>query len=150
MTDLEIIPQHEPEIIAAAARKHWCGDDEKVATTSIDLLIVHGVKITSRYGKAHEFEVMRAMILAMPLQQGPVQSIFCDSKVGSCFSVVLRRDYWSDLMARVIANHFEKATIEFLGGHNGITVSADDANGLFGCSRRSVHFDAQWDGEDRE
>ncbi len=70
MTDLEIIPQHEPEIIAAAARKHWCGDDEKVATTSIEVLIVHDVQITSRYQKAHELELMRDMILAMPMPCG--------------------------------------------------------------------------------
>jgi hypothetical protein len=143
MSDLEIIPQHEPEIIAATARKRWRGDDEKVATTSIDLLIVHGVEITSRYKKAHEFELMRSMILALPLQQGAVQSIFCDSKAGRCFSVVLRRHHWNAGLARAIGDHLERAAMAYGGGHNGITVSAD-----IGDQHRSVDFCPNWD--DRE
>src|SRR6266705_3363648 len=100
MSDLEIIPQHEPEIVAAIAAKHYRGDDEKVATTSIKLLTVAGVKIESRYQKAREFKLMRDMVLSLPLPQGAVQSIFCDSKAGSCFSVVVRRDLWNTRLAR--------------------------------------------------
>jgi hypothetical protein len=44
-----LVPRHEPEVIEAMAAKHYRGDNEKVATTSIDHLIVRGVNITSRY-----------------------------------------------------------------------------------------------------
>jgi hypothetical protein len=146
MTDLEIIPQHEPEVIAAGARKYF-GDDEKVATTSMDLLIVRGVKITSRYKKAHEFELMRAMILALRLEQcRAVQSIFCDSKAGSCFSVVLRPRPWNEGAARAIGRRLEEVAMTYGGGHNGITVSADDgdASNIFGSLHQLVHFDPDW------
>jgi len=142
---LEIIPQHEPEIIAAAARKHWRGDEEKVATTSIEVLIVHGVEITSRYQKAYEFELMRDMILAMPRPCGALKSIFCDSKASRCFSVVLR--YWDADLARAIGAHLEKAATAYGGGHNGISVSADGGEkfGIFGDPHRSVYLDPYWD-----
>jgi hypothetical protein len=139
MSDLEIIPQHEPEIVAAIAAKHYRGDDEKVATTSIKLLTVVGVKIESRYQKAREFELMRDMVLSLPLPlpQGAVQSIFCDSKAGSCFSVALRRDLWNTRLARTIGFHFEQAAFAYNGGHNGITVSADIGD-------RSIEFSPNW------
>jgi hypothetical protein len=137
MTGLEIIPQHEPEIIAAAARKRWRGDDEKVATTAIKVLIVHGVKIESRYRKVREFELMRDMVLSLPLPQGAVQSIFCDSKAGSCFSVVLRRDLWNTRLARTIGFHFEQAAFAYNCGHNGITVSADGSD-------QHLEFNPNW------
>jgi hypothetical protein len=145
MTDLEIIPQHEPEIIAAAARKRPCGDDEKVATTSIYLLIVRGVEVTSRYKKAHEFALMRSMILALPLEHcGAVRSIFCDSKAGSCFSVVLRPDPWNEGLARAIGDLLQEVAMTYGGGHNGITVSAYDGDSLFGSQHLRVEFDPDW------
>src|SRR6185437_2692542 len=144
MTDHKIIPQHEPEIVAAAARNHRHGDDEKVPTTSITVLIVDGVEITSRYRKAHELELMRDMILALPLAQRAVQSIFCDSKAGSCFSVVLRRHHWNARLARAIGDHFEKAALAYNGGHNGITVSAYDGDSIFGSQRLRIEFNPNW------
>jgi hypothetical protein len=143
--DTGIIPQHEPEIIAAIAAKHWRGDDEKVPTTSLEALTVHGVKIESRYRKAREFELMRAMVLTLTtLEREAVQSIFCDSKAGSCFSVILRRDLWNTRLARFIGDHFEKAAFAYNGGHNGITVSAYDGDSLFGSQHLRVEFDPNW------
>ena len=148
MSNPEIIPQHEPEIIAAAARKHWRGDDEKVATTSIEVLIVHGVEITSRYKKAYEFELMRSMILALPVEQcRAVRSIFCDSKAGRCFSVVLRPDPWNEGLARAIGSLLQEVAVTYGGGHNGITVSAYDGDSLFGSQRLWVEFDPDWGDE---
>jgi hypothetical protein len=48
---MTIIPRRDPEIVKAEAEQCYCGNDEKVATTTIDHLTVHGVDITSRYNK---------------------------------------------------------------------------------------------------
>jgi hypothetical protein len=75
-----LAPRYEPEVVAAEARKHWRGDDEKAATTSKPSIEVDGVTITSRYGKAHEIERMGRMIEALaPRQRSAVASIFCNS-----------------------------------------------------------------------
>jgi hypothetical protein len=87
MDNRKIIPRFEPEVIEAGAQKHYFGDSEKVATTSIRTLVVFGVDIVSRYNKAEEYELMQAMICALrPAMREQIKSIFCDSK-SSCFSV---------------------------------------------------------------
>jgi hypothetical protein len=137
------IPRHEPEIIEAIAAKHYCGDDEKVATTSIETLVIRGVRLESRYRKAREFELMRAMVPALP---GPhreaVASIFCDSKASYCFSVVLRQ--WSDRDARAVGIYFQQVLHSAPPfGHNGILIA--DA----GYSQR-LELDPCWIGEDSD
>ncbi len=57
-----VIPKFEPEIVAAIAKRKYHGDSEKVATTSIKALDVHGVSLRSRYDKAHEYAEMAAMV----------------------------------------------------------------------------------------
>jgi hypothetical protein len=138
-----VIPQHEPEIIEAVATRQHYGDDEKVATTSLDHLIVRGVNITSRYQKADELELMRALILALPPPFcSMVKSIWCDSKACCCYSVVLRE--W--LPSRSFSNAAEiigaclettlKSTRPF--GHNGIDIS--DAKHF----DRSIYLNPNW------
>jgi hypothetical protein len=56
MTRRRPIPARSPEAIAADARLR--GGDEKVATTDIKVLVVRGVRLHSRYGKADEYELM--------------------------------------------------------------------------------------------
>jgi len=134
------IPRHEPEIIAAIATRHHFGDDEKAPTTSLKALMVRGVKIESRYQKANEFELMRAMVLALP---GPhreaVASIFCDSKAGYCFLVVLRQ--WSDRDARAIGNYFQHVLHSAPPyGHNGVTIFAEGQD-------QRLELDPSWIGE---
>jgi len=127
---LPTIPRHEPEIVAAIAAKHHFGDDEKVPTTSIKKLMVSGVQIISRYQKAHELELMRALIMTLCRPDGGVvKSIFCDSKAGSCFSIVLH--HWDEGLARAIGDHFEKAFMAYNRGHNGLFITVDGAD----CSK---------------
>jgi hypothetical protein len=147
-----VIPRHEPEIIEALATRQHYGDDEKVATTSIDHLIVRGVNITSRYQKAAELDLMRALIMALP---PPfyilVKSIWCDSKAGCCYSVVLRE--WSPsraglpLDAEIIGSCLEttlRSRRPF--GHNGISIAADRGKfyGEFGDPARAIHLNPNW------
>jgi hypothetical protein len=121
-----IIPQHEPEIIAAIAAKHWRGDDEKVPTTSLQALTLCGVKIESRYRKAHEFELMRAMVLALTtLEREAVQLISCDSKASYVFDVSVRRGAWDALLAGIIGRRLEAVAVARNSGHNGIRVFSE-------------------------
>jgi hypothetical protein len=140
---MSVIPRHEPEIIeAVAARQHY-GNDEKVATTSIDHLIVRGVNISSRYRKADKFELMRALILALPSPFfGMVESIWCDSKASCCYSVVLRK--WVSARtfssaAEIIGSYLE-TTLRSMRpfGHNGIDIS--DAKQF----DRSIYLNPNW------
>jgi hypothetical protein len=144
MTDFEIIPRHAPEVIEALARKHHCGDDEKVPTTTIRELMVAGVTITSRYQKAHEMELMRALILGLPPRLAEaVKSIWCDSKAGCCYSVVLRERFSSPAVfssaAEIIGACLE-TTLKSMRpfGHNGIDIS--DAKHF----DRSIYLNPNW------
>jgi hypothetical protein len=135
MDNRKIIPRFEPEVIEAAAQKHYRGDDEKVATTSIRTLVVFGVDIVSRYNKADEYDLMQAMICALrPALREQIESIFCDSKA-YCFSVTLRN--WRDDIAHAIGCELEATAIARCGGHNGIFVTSEGE-----CN--SVEIDADW------
>jgi hypothetical protein len=147
-----VIPRHEPEVVEAIAAKRHYRDDEKVATTSLDHLIVRGVTITSRYQKADELDLMRALILALP---PPfyilVKSIWCDSKASCCYSVVLRE--WPPSRtglpdeAEVIGSCLERTLRSMRPfGHNGISIAADGGKfcGEFGDPARSIYINPNW------
>jgi hypothetical protein len=114
-----LIPKHEPEVIAAGAR-WWCGSDEKVPTTSLDRLVVHGVELTSRYNKASEYELMARAIEALPPSlRSQVESICCDSK-SDCYSVELR--HWQPALAKELGRAPDQSIRALCSGHNGITL----------------------------
>jgi hypothetical protein len=83
------IPQHEREVVEATARRHYGGDTWKVREVSFTHIVLDGIRITSRYGKAHEYQAMTAMVAALPSFVRPrVSTIFCNSKLGSnCFDI---------------------------------------------------------------
>lgn len=73
-----VVPEFEPEVVVAFAQG---GDTEKVATTSVESLQVRGVTLRSRYGKAHEYRTMAAMVNSISDDLiGLVRDVFCDSK----------------------------------------------------------------------
>jgi hypothetical protein len=141
------IPVHEPEVVAAEARKKWHGNAEKVATTSIKMLKIDGVEITSRYCRALEFELMRDMVLALsPRWRAIMKSIFCDSKATDCFSVTMRR--WDPRLATEIGKQLESAALELNDGHNGITIAAATATKpIFGDAGRRIDIHPNWCGD---
>ena len=74
-------PHRDPEIVQAIADKHYHSDPEKVPTTTLrSPLTAHGVDITSRYNKAHEFEVMAKLVEVLPaFVRDRIASIWCDN-----------------------------------------------------------------------
>lgn len=133
------IPHREPEVVKAEADRHYFGDDEKVATTSIRNLTVDGIDISSRYDKAHELEVMAYAVKEMPESaRGLIASIFCDSKAQACYSLTLKP--CSRSQAELVARDFERVVLEKSSGHNGIDVS--------GATGSSFYLDPNWSFED--
>ena len=141
MRDHQTIPQHEPEVVEAKARRFV--DADKAATTSLESIVMHGVKLVSRYRKAHELELMRGFVLDLPAAvRGSVASIFCDSKATYFFTVVVRD--WSD--AEIVGRALAASALARNGGHNGITVCARDRKNLdsiFG-GQTLVDVDPDW------
>ena len=123
------IPKFEPEIVAAIATQKYDGDSEKVATTSIRALDVHGVCLSSRYNKAHEYEVMSTMVQGvLPELTELIESIWCDSKANACYSVFLLS--CTKEQARDIGEQIEAACIAHGGGHNGISIQGPNSVGF--------------------
>jgi hypothetical protein len=106
------VPRHEPEVVAARAGRDHRGDEEKVPTTAIKSLIIHGVTISSRYGKADELEVMAAMVAGVvPPLRSAIRSIWCDSSA-NVYAIML--DNCSNRTGEQIADQIE-ATIKIRG-----------------------------------
>jgi hypothetical protein len=141
----KIIPRHESEVVETIARKQWRGDDEKVARTSVDVVIAAGVEIRSRYGKADELDTMATMVYQLsPGLSGHIKSLFCNSKYGHSYSVVLRE--WNEDGAWIIAHELEIAAMDVYGGHGGhggITVAGPDRNDTLG-NKRAIDIDPNW------
>jgi hypothetical protein len=121
-----LVPRFEPEVIEAAARKHYRGDPEKVATTSVPELMYRGVAITSRYGKADELETMAAMLDGIsPDLWRYIDTLSCNSRIGNSYFVGLRRCNPSH--GREIGAQLADFITAYKGGYNGIQLShADD------------------------
>lgn len=126
MSARDTIPRFEPEVVEAEARRRWRGDDEKVATTAVKELAVRGVRITSRYQKAYELELMGRIIDAMPpCVSAQIESVWCDSKACHCYSITLKPSAGHarvEETAAVAAALFSNLALELHGGHNGIVV----------------------------
>jgi len=134
-----LIPEFEPEVIKAAADKHFSGDDEKIATTPLKSLEVHGVLLSSRYDKAHEYRIMALMVEGVSSNlRKYINNIWCDSKAAACYTVVLEPCTFND--ARVIADQLDAACVEHGGGHNGISVS--------GSQGGHIEIDPNWAGDE--
>jgi len=132
------IPRREPEVVKAEARRYF-GDDEKVPTTSLTELVVEGVNLSSRYGKARELELMARVVKALPVEYvGLIRSIWCDSKACACYAVSLNG--CTSEQSVMLAEQLDHWFCEFSSGHNGISI-----DGPAGTSR---FVDCHWPGDD--
>ena len=92
-----------------------------------------GVQIESRWAVMAELDTMRRIIDAMPeLMARRLETIWCDSKAGACYTVTIRPGLFVPDLRWTIAD----ATMEARGGHNGIMIEADGDNG--------GHIDPDW------
>ncbi len=76
---------------------------------------------------------MRRIIDVMPeLMARRLETIWCDSNVGACYTVIVRPGLSMPDLRWAIAD----SVMEAGGGHNGIVVEADGGNGC--------HIDPDW------
>lgn len=103
-----VVPEFEPEVIVAFAKG---GDTEKVTTTSVEALQVRGVTLRSRYGKAHEYRTMAAMVNGISDDLvGLVNDMFCDSKADA---YTLSLNACSRRQAEQIGRQIEAGAIDY-------------------------------------
>ena len=143
MRDHQTIPRHEPEVVEAEARRFV--DADKAATTSLESIVVHGVKLVSRYRKAHELELMRGFVLDLPAR--------CAGRWRPYFATRARRPTfspsWCAIGGRrpeIVGRALAASALARNGGHNGITVCARDRKNLdsiFG-GQTLVDVDPDW------
>lgn len=95
--------------------------------------LYRGVQIESRWAVIAELDTMRRIINAMPeLMARRLETIWCDSNAGACYTVTVRPSlYIPDLRWAI-----SEAVMEAGGGHNGIMIETDDGNGC--------HIDPNW------
>ncbi|MFT3940256.1 hypothetical protein [Rhodopseudomonas sp.] len=104
---------------AIAAKR---GDLEK---TSITSLKAFGVSLSSRFGKAEEYQLMTQMLNEVPaLLRRSIEEIYCDSKASLCFTVYLQSD--DEEEGQITTEHLAAACVKTKGGHNGIASYGPD------------------------
>lgn len=86
-----IIDKRSEEDIAADIRASN-GDMEKVPTANVSEIIFNGIKLSSRYSKHHELEMMISLVENINLLDCDlIEEVYCDSKSNN-ISVLLKDD----------------------------------------------------------
>lgn len=106
------VPVILPALVQANADKNRRGDTEKESTTTIDKLVWRGITMTSRWGKAADYEAMMDLIEAMRTWElAPISSIYCDTD-NLFYDVTLK--HGSDRFdAIAVDNAISRATVSF-------------------------------------
>jgi hypothetical protein len=121
-----------PEAAALIQRQYDIDRAEAGPKALVSGFRYRGVQIESRWSVQAELDKMRRMIDAMPeLMARRLETIWCDSNAGSCYSVTVRPGLWVPDLRWAIADAALK-----VGGHNGIVIEADGGNGC--------HIDPDW------
>jgi hypothetical protein len=130
--NLEIL-EMAPEL--AAALKHQRGlDIADAGPHAPEPEINHrGVVVSSRYGSSRELMTMSSILDALPDgARDRIESIWCDSGAGACYTVAIRPDQWLDFLPDFI----RETTMSVAGGFNSLTVEDHS---------HRVYFDPDWD-----
>lgn len=121
-----------PEAAALIQRQYDIDRAEAGPKAPVSSFRYRGVQIESRWPVLSELDKMRCIIDAMPeLMARRLESIWCDSNAGSCYTVTVRPGLWVPDLRWAIADAVLRA-----GGHNGIFIEADGGNGC--------HIDPDW------
>ena len=117
----ERVPQFEPEVLAAATRRAK-GDAGRIATTAVDEVVVRGVRLTSRWRKAHELNAMARVVRALPEHWlAVVESMACDSRL-CAYEINTTPCRVQDM--RCLAELCSDLLVVQAGGHNGVSLSS--------------------------
>ena len=98
---------------------------EKMATSPFDSVIVSNIVITSRYQKAHEFDLMARVVSGLSKYMTyKIMKMFCDSSQGSSFIVTMHKDYESLVHAQPVADELVRLLLKEHGGYSGLYVGS--------------------------
>lgn len=84
-----VVPEYPPDFVQAVADRHYFGDREKVSTTWVGMIELHGVEITSRYQKADELQTMVDVLQAAGCAD-KILKMHCDSKAQACYVITAK------------------------------------------------------------
>lgn len=111
-------------------RQDWPEGHEKAPTTPVAAVIIRGVKITSRYQKQHELELMARVVSALPTPQlTGLASLWCDSKATASYIAEMKPGFDREELTFPLVAELSRQFRRLDGGHNDInvgeTVTAD-------------------------
>lgn len=122
-----------PEAAELIQRQHDIDRVDAGPKAPISGFRYRGVQIESRWAVIAELDTMRRIIDAMPeLMARRLETIWCDSNAGACYTVTVRPSLYIPDLRWAIG----EAVMEAGGGHNGIMIEMDDGNGC--------HIDPSW------
>jgi hypothetical protein len=134
-----IIPKREPELMSREAHRLHGGDMAEVPTTSLDRIFVRGAELRSRHQRADEFEVMRAMVLALgPAMSLAVESIDCDSARIHGYTVRIWDWAWKPDVVDHIGKTLDAVVFCERDFHSGITMRVTGGSGE--CVNRAASW----------
>ncbi|PTW47809.1 hypothetical protein [Rhodovulum kholense] len=115
-----------PEAAKLIQRQYDIDRADAVPKAPVSCFRYRGVQIESRRAVMAELDTMRRIIDAMPeLMARRLETIWCDSNAGACYTVTIQPGLFVPDLRWAIAD----AVIEAGGGHNGIMIEADGGNG---------------------
>lgn len=101
------------------ARKELSKIKEKSESHTWSDRTYKGINISSRYSEKQEIKEMISIVDALPDQHlSRIKRIWCDSKAGATYSVILNSDQWFADFQFIL----EEAVLSALRGHNGVYI----------------------------
>lgn len=125
-----------PELAKALQRQNDIDRGEAGQKAPVSGFNYKGVRLESRWAVLRELNVMKRIVDAMPeLMSRRLETIWCDSKAGSTYTVTVKDKLWVPDLKWVISD----AVVDADGGHNGIYIDGDTPAG--------INVDPYWPGD---
>lgn len=135
MDDDDLTYSDYQAVAEAVARQNAIDRDEAGPKAPHGTVAYRGILLDSRWDVLAEYRAMRAIVDRLPdLVRVRIESIWCDSKCTSYFVLTVKPHRF----VRDLPLVFEDSVVAVCGGHNGILIQSDDAEG-------DLIIDCNWD-----
>ena len=116
-----------PELAEALQRQNEIDWAEAGQKAPVSGFTYKGVRLESRWAVLRELDVMKRIVDAMPeLMSRRLETIWCDSKASSTYTVTVKDKLWVPDLKWAISD----AVVNAAGGHNGVYVDGDAPAGM--------------------
>ena len=135
MDDDDLVTSDYQAVAKAVARQNAIDRDEAGPKAPHGAVAYRGILLDSRWDILAEYQAMRAIVDRLPdLMRVRIELIWCDSKCTSYFILTVKpHRFVQDLPLM-----FEDSVVAVRGGHNGILIQSDNAEG-------DLVIDSNWD-----